>query len=456
MSNMIDQSTNKFSESPIFGKIFQFFSYYLTERNIEKTLSMLSEEVYSIGTGDGEVAVGKSEFRRLLEEEIHTHPEPFQFEMSDYTEKKRADNCWDSLFNISVIFLISEGVRGQYHLRVTANLHWDGCDYIIDTMHASEASILQEDGEFFPLKFASGGVDSVNRKTKDDLLEIVSQIIPGGVVGGYAEPGYPLYAANEQFLRMAGYSTYDEFKTDIHGMVINSIHPEDQQYVIKALDHNFEYRDQYEIQYRMRKKDGSYFWVHDVGKKTKDSTGRNAIISILTDISEQVIKRRKIEKELARDSLTGLYNRKSGEERISSILKKSSEYLFFMMDMDDFKRVNDIYGHVQGDEALKNFGKMAKESFRSSDIVCRMGGDEFIIFIHDFTDIEIILNKIKLLLGRYSKMMDEKWPDSHCTLSAGGIYADQYHSFAELYKLADDVLYEVKHSGKGDMKIRYI
>lgn len=437
----------------VYERVEEFFTYYFGERDIEKTLSMVSDQVFSVGTGEGEMAAGKERFCQLLQEEVKLLPDPIDFMIDDYTERARGTGCWDCLLSMTVIVTVPEGAQAQYHMRITMGLHQEGDRYIFDMLHASEASVHQENGEFFPLKLVSRWQNTVNEKTKADILELVGQIMPGGIVGGYDEEGYPLYMANERFLEMAGYESYGEFEEDIQGRIIHSIHPEDREFVCSALEHSFRYRDQYEIQYRMKKKDGTYIWVQDIGKKTSDSKGRPAIISVIIDISEQMERQKTMEREMAIDSLTGLYNRKKGEERIRRALKRKSQYIFFMLDIDNFKRVNDIYGHDQGDKVLQEFGKQVGNLFRREDTVCRMGGDEFVIFVYDTSDVNAIAKKVESLSRQYCDMMNERWPEAHSTLSIGGVVSDTYYDFMELYKKADTLLYKVKKTRKGGMML---
>ena len=102
----------------------------------------------------------------------------------------------------------------------------------------------------------------------------------------------------------------------------------------------------------MRKQDGTYLWVHDIGRRTVSSDGRDAIISVLVDISQQINTQTHLLQEASNDPLTGVYNRKGGKERITHAVQTTSDYVFFMVDLDNFKQVNDIYGHEQGDRVL--------------------------------------------------------------------------------------------------------
>lgn len=102
----------------------------------------------------------------------------------------------------------------------------------------------------------------------------------------------------------------------------------------------------------MKKKDGSYFWVHDIGRRTVAADGRDAIISVLIDVSQQVHTKARLEYAALSDPLTGILNRKGVQSRIAEAMANPSSYLFFMLDLDNFKQINDLYGHKQGDEVL--------------------------------------------------------------------------------------------------------
>ena len=431
-----------------------FFQRYLVERDPRRTLEFLSDQIYSVGTGEEEVAIGKEAFADLLRTELTQLPFPIFYTMTDYVQKERVPGCWDCFFQMELQVTIPDGTQALYRTRLTAGIHWDGTRFLIDTLHASEASKYQENGEFFPLKFISQGTKSLSRETRHELMELIGQIMPGGIVGGYMEEGFPLYVANERLLGMAGYESYEDFAADIQGLVINSIHPEDRAFVNDEMAEILALGDQYEIEYRMKKKDGSYFWVHDIGRRTVAADGRDAIISVLIDVSQQVSAKARLEYAAVSDPLTGILNRKGGQTRIADAMRVPGSYLFFMLDLDNFKRVNDLYGHKQGDEVLCFVARHLTESFRKTDIICRMGGDEFAVFIADCGNVSAIQRKIQHLMEDYRETVQTRYPAAYSTLSVGGVYGSKSRTFAELYQLADTVLYEVKNDRKGQQRFR--
>src|SRR5699024_2835739 len=96
------------------------------------------------------------------------------------------------------------------------------------------------------------------------LLDILCVMMPSGIIGSYMEEGFPLYVVNDTLLNMTGY-TYDEFVKTTGGLVINSIHEEDAKRVSERIFQST--GDGYSIKYRIRKKDGNYIWVYDIGRK---------------------------------------------------------------------------------------------------------------------------------------------------------------------------------------------
>lgn len=155
-----------------------------------------------------------------------------------------------------------------------------------------------------------------------------------------------------------------------------------------------------------------------------------------------------------KDSMTKLYNRENFEKIVTELLnsKKHANSVFIMMDIDFFKSINDTYGHFTGDKVIIKVTNLLKKSFRSSDILGRMGGDEFAIFIYDFDKKNHIKSKIeKLIIDINNCMKDEKDKENKIIVkcSFGIVFVEKKKkSFENIYKEADEALYEAKSKGK--------
>lgn len=442
-------------QGEIYALLDEFCRCYFQLRDPEHTLALLTSDVISVGTGDGEVAVGKQAFHRLLLTELQVLPWSMRYQIQDFVLLPRSADCQDCLCSLQLeLDQPEQGLQVRYRIRLTAGFQRLPEGWRIQIMHASEPSHTQEEGEFFPLSFVLQGTEPINRKTQRELTEILVQLMPGGVVGGYVEEGFPLYVANDRMLRMAGYSSYEEFDRDIQGLVINSIHPDDREFVKMVVAQALVKGDQYEVQYRMKRRDGSDMWVHDIGRKTIADNGREAIISVLVDISEQVSAQKDLEQAADKDPLTGLYNRKAGQARIESAMHSSGGYLFVILDLDNFKQVNDLYGHQQGDRALREFADLLVHTFRRTDILFRLGGDEFGVFFSSPRDLSVLERKLNRLVQSYQALTQKHWAAACSSVSIGGVYGQMPREFSELYRTADQVLYQVKHAGKGAVRIR--
>lgn len=115
---------------------------------------------------------------------------------------------------------------------------------------------------------------------------IFAQLSPSGMIGGYCEKDMPLYFANRAVLHLMGYESYEECAADIDGKVINTIHPEDRKTVLQDMQNMKTAGMEYTTTYRMRRKDGSWFWTLTKGRVVKAEDGRLAMISACTDITE--------------------------------------------------------------------------------------------------------------------------------------------------------------------------
>lgn len=154
------------------------------------------------------------------------------------------------------------------------------------------------------------------------------------------------------------------------------------------------------------------------------------------------------------DELTGLKNRKALQDEITLLLTNSSisrsGHAFLICDIDNFKRINDTYGHAVGDIVLKEFSHQLQRSFRNTDIIGRLGGDEFVVFLCRVADEEAALHIMNKFMRRLSDMRIAGYPDIRVGSSMGMSFSvKDGNSFDVLYQHADAALYESKRGGKG-------
>ena len=148
------------------------------------------------------------------------------------------------------------------------------------------------------------------------------------------------------------------------------------------------------------------------------------------------------------DALTGLKNRAYLEKELAKLLEEGCGGTLFMTDLDNFKSMNDTYGHMVGDAVLQNFADALKAYASEEDILCRLGGDEFVAFFKDLTDQNKASQKASGIIKTFSEKMGAMGYAGIVSVSVGAKITDGKDSFDTLYSDADETLYYVKENGK--------
>lgn len=167
-------------------------------------------------------------------------------------------------------------------------------------------------------------------------------------------------------------------------------------------------------------------------------------IGKIVDIHEEQEKMDRLKLIAAHDSLTGLLNHKAAKSQISAILEQDDEkkYIMIVFDLDHFKMANDTFGHLFGDEVLKYVAETMKKNTRNFDIVARMGGDEFLLFMPYKDEMESLVQRIfNLLHSEYNGFSIKVSMGVSCAKECNGKYDVLFH-------MADEALYEVKRNGR--------
>lgn len=168
--------------------------------------------------------------------------------------------------------------------------------------------------------------------------------------------------------------------------------------------------------------------------------------------------RAKYEGLSVRDTLSNLYNKRAFYEKAHAYLERtnpSSTCAIAFIDLDDFKTVNDTLGHRAGDEILIDMGNILSELFRPNDIICRFGGDEFLILLDGLVDERIIRRRFSLVLDRFA-MKSRELAGRKLTCSVGVVCAENIDvKLDNMVAMADIALYEAKHAGKNNIVITW-
>ena len=150
------------------------------------------------------------------------------------------------------------------------------------------------------------------------------------------------------------------------------------------------------------------------------------------------------------DSLTGLYNQQGLANKCSEILKdRNVQNSLVFMDLDNFKMVNDMYGHAMGDTILYEVGRVLKEETRGKDVVGRYGGDEFVILLYDVKDEIDTCRVLERIARRIEEVCQTLYLKVNISASIGVAFTAQTgYDYRFLKEIADDRLYIAKKKGK--------
>ncbi|HVO67880.1 MAG TPA: PAS domain S-box protein [Syntrophales bacterium] len=230
------------------------------------------------------------------------------------------------------------------------------------------------------------------------------------------------------------------------------VYPEDREQLKKNVIDMLHGERVFPYEFRIITREGQIKWLMEMVTSISWE-GKRAVLGNSMDLTERKKTEEEIRSLSMTDQLTGLYNRRGfltlAEQQLKISERHKRDLLLFFADLDGMKWINDTLGHEEGDAALRDISVILKETFRATDIVARIGGDEFAILAIDTTGVypEVILARLQNEIDMHNKKDSKGYKVS---ISMGTAYYDPQNpcSLDELMSRADKLMYEQKRRKK--------
>jgi diguanylate cyclase (GGDEF)-like protein/PAS domain S-box-containing protein len=239
---------------------------------------------------------------------------------------------------------------------------------------------------------------------------------------------------------------------------ISFVHPEDRESLKKNAVEMLRGERTLPYEFRMITKEGKIIWFMETVTSIH-WRGKRAILGNSMDLTERKSMEAQIHSLSITDPLTGLHNRRGfltlAEQQMKFSDRHQRNMLLFFADLDGMKRINDTLGHEEGDAALIDVAAILKETFRSSDIIARIGGDEFAVLAIDVTGIspETIMSRLQHQINDHNKKETRLYNIS-ISMGIAHYYPENPCSLDDLMSRADKLMYKQKRSKRRIRSIR--
>jgi len=311
----------------------------------------------------------------------------------------------------------------------------DAFNQLAEHLEQTEAALQQEHGAL-----------EREKRHLDTLLNGIHAVVWEG------DPTRSVFTyVSREAEELSGYST-DEWLQP--GFCHRHVHPDDVEWVMEQYQHRAQHQGPLSLDYRIFAKDGRCIWIRDITTCEQDPDGGTIIRGLIMDITEEKAAEERILYLAEHDALTGLINRRRFQEELEQHIAYAQRYshegALLFIDLDQFKYINDSFGHQEGDRFLAQVAGRLGSSLRDTDLLGRLGGDEFGVLLPQ-TSQEDAVQVAGSLLNALSEKEVELFPGNrtHVSASIGVALFPTYGSTAgELLARADTAMYAAKEQGR--------
>lgn len=436
---------------------------YLVTRNIDMVLPHLDMHCSWIGTGRTELCLNAEEMAAALRREKEECPQGFTVTACSYTAQAVADGGCVIYGTLSAE--AADPRIAELDVRVTMVTEKTDDLWRLVHIHISSASIDQLDDELHIRRSTVTERKTLKLRMKQSAQELEER-------------------SNDLRLTLERYQTIMEQVTDIlfewdcktdtlefspnwstrFGCTpikqdaqcslqnSNNLHPDDKAIILKIMQDCNAGVASAEAEVRIRHVNGQYLWnrvrlntqYNNAGVATK-------VIGNIVDINDEKSKKLRTLEQAQKDTLTGLYNKNAARSLVEECMSTANGNRFqalMIIDVDNFKQINSLYGHACGDTMLSAFTSVLEQKFSSSDILGRIGGDEFLAYMPEIDgerDAWAVAESVMdALRGVHPCKNDES-----LTCSIGiALFPQRAVEYYTLYQCADQALYQIKENGK--------
>lgn len=429
----------------------RFVEAVLLEDNAPKALEMMADDVVGLGMGDQGVVHCKADAARILGAgKADAEPVTKEIEYGDILTR-----CFEGRYGfVCGVIKVKTTTAGKTVLSVIGqmvNLRKENGRWLVYALQATPMFEQLEEMEAYPLKFAEDVLEKYRRQeqiaqqAQSDSLAIYVIDFTKGVfeesvlksdVLVRTEPGQPyeqvMFNAAKNYLDDEG--SYQFIST----FSIGNVH--------KTYDQG---QTELSVDYQMAVPGGEALWMRSTLRLYTDKVEKSLKGYLyVTDIDGE--KRRELDlyRRAERDPLSGLYRRDAVERLVSERLKLPAQTgAFMMIDLDYFKRVNDTYGHQEGDRVIREAAQCLQVLVREGDLTGRFGGDEFCVFLQGALTRETIRERVSALCEQIRAICPGGGKSATCSVGIA-FASDPDMTFEELYRRADRALYWRKNHGR--------
>ena len=264
------------------------------------------------------------------------------------------------------------------------------------------------------------------------------------------QPGNPLIHVNKAFERITGYSAAEALGRN-PGFLVGA---DPLQRGLAEIRAAVKAQREAEVVLRSHRKDGSPFWNELSLAPVRDSAGTvTHFVGVINDISERIAYEEALERQNNEDPVTGLANRNLLRDRVGQAIAFARQdgraLVLLLLDLDNFKRINDSLGHDAGDQALKEIAKRIRDCVDACDTVARIGGDEFVVLLTDLAGAQaasLVAGRILRAIGQPLIVLGREIKIS-ASIGAS-VFPDDDDGFEALLRNADAAMYRAKDAGR--------